>query len=85
MYAYNFNKSNFIVYTQESKVPEWQLIPTAGSTDNSTKFLEIFVDVLPMSSSSTALAYATKVHSYNIAVLCSSWSMFIISDSRGVS
>ena len=66
------DKNYFIVYTQESKVPEWQLIPTAGSTVDSTKFLEMFVDVLPMSSSSTALADATKVHSYNIATLCSS-------------
>ena len=47
---------------QESHLPDWQLIAIAGNVGINKDFLEMFVDVLPMSSSPTAFANATKVY-----------------------
>jgi len=49
---------------QAFKLPDWQLIATAGSIERESNLLEVFIDVLPFQSSSTALANATKVCQY---------------------
>ena len=69
-----------LLMPQESDLPSWQLIATADDVRNKS-FLEIFVDVLPMSSSSKALANATTVC---YVYICSTLHMFVIPDSRAV-
>jgi len=52
---------------QELRLPDWQLITTAGTIEEN--LLEVFADVLPAQSSSTALANATEVYQYIYCIL----------------